>query len=205
MHQPIDLAGRRFGFWLVLERADRRKFWRCRCDCGTLREVAGGNLRDGLTRSCGCEKDRKSSERFRKHGDTGSRLYRAWQNMLSRCRNIRLSEYPRYGGREIKVCDEWNDFAVFRSWALRNGYSDNLTLDRIDSDKRYFPENCRWATRAVQAINRGCVRTLPDGRKAVEVARTHGIGPGTYSSRLRYGWEPLKAATTPPRSLRKRG
>lgn len=202
---PMDLTGRRYGQWLVLGPGAKHKFWRCRCACGAERDVVGGNLREGLSRSCGCVKDRKTGERFRKHGGTKTRLYRAWMNMRGRCNSPNRPDFHHYGGRGITICAEWNDFAAFEAWALANGYDKTLTLDRIDGDQGYSPDNCRWATRAVQAINRECVRTLPDGRKAVVVARAHGVGLGTYSSRLRYGWEPLRAATTPPRSFRKRG
>ena len=161
---PVDLTGHQYGQWLVLGPGAKHKFWQCRCTCGTVRDVCGGNLRGGLSRSCGCVKDRKTSERMRTHGETKTRLYTAWGNMRGRCSNPNLVEYPRYGGRGITVCTEWNVFTVFRDWALANGYRPDLTLDRIDSDKGYGPENCRWATRATQALNRDCVKTDNAGR-----------------------------------------
>lgn len=156
----IDLTGQRFGRLTVIGYHDTEKGmarWRCLCDCGNETIVYGGNLRRGYTQSCGCfrhECETERAERSRTHGREPRRLYRIWSGMLTRCRNPRSSSYPRYGGRGIKVCPEWLDFSAFRDWALANGYSDNLSIDRVNNDGDYAPENCQWATAKEQANNR---------------------------------------------------
>ena len=124
------------------------------CDCGRETIVAQSSLRSGVTQSCGCLMRELSSKRATKHGGRKTRLYRIWDNMKSRCSNPTKGNYKEYGGRGIKVCEEWlHDFAAFRDWALANGYDDALTIDRIDNDKGYSPDNCRWITQAEQNRN----------------------------------------------------
>lgn len=157
----IDLSGRKFGRWLVLGRSGG-EIWRCRCDCGMERDVAGGHLRLGRSRSCGCLKLEMQASRLRSHGGKGTDLYQRWHGIRSRCLVPSASGYSRYGGAGITVCAEWDDFAAFRDWALANGYAKHLTIDREDNDKGYEPGNCRWATRRVQRLNQK--RMQPDLR-----------------------------------------
>ena len=140
-----DLTGQRFGRLTVLERTELK--WLCKCDCGNKKIVAGGHLVSGDTKSCGCLRI--------KHGMRNTRLYSIWHGMKERCYNTKHKFYKHYGGRGIKVCEEWkNDFQTFADWALSHGYADNLTIDRIDVNGNYEPSNCQWATNAEQQRNK---------------------------------------------------
>lgn len=129
-----------------------------------------------------------------KHGGKGTRLYGIWKKMRDRCYSPNNPKYYRYGGRGIVICDEWSDFAVFREWALSNGYSDELSIDRIDNDGNYEPTNCRWATAKEQANNRGqrvdaqIVTWNGETRSIKEWAAILGIKHKTLVERYRRGW-----------------
>lgn len=161
-----DLSGRDFGEWHVIKRVDdyitagNNHFtqYECRCSCGTVKKVLANALRSGRSTSCGCVAKRiaksTASHNFTTHGDSKSRLYKIWSGMLKRCENHNASNYQYYGGRDISVCDSWHSFINFKSWAIKNGYSDSLSIDRIDVNDGYNPDNCRWVTAETQANNR---------------------------------------------------
>ena len=152
-----DITGQRFGKLVAVERLgfdrhNRRSVWLCQCDCGNEKAVLLSSLTSGRTKSCGCSPSRVGKEI---HGESRTRLYFIWRGMRERCRNPRHKAYYCYGGRGITVCDEWlHDYVAFRDWAKANGYRDDLTLDRINVDGPYSPENCRWTTWSEQMKNR---------------------------------------------------
>ena len=147
--------GMRFGKLTLIERLPGGQKWLCQCDCGNMvtTQIAGGSRQ---CVSCGLK---ESSLKHIKHGYNRAgkpeRIYRIWIGMKSRCRNPNDTGYCYYGGRGIDICDEWwGDFDTFLEWAMDNGYSDDLTIDRIDVNDGYYPNNCRWITMAEQATNK---------------------------------------------------
>lgn len=130
----------------------------CECDCGNTKTTQYTNLLNNRTKSCGCYSDecRKNKvNKHYKHNMSKDRLYHIWGSMKGRCYNSKMRNYKNYGGRGITVCDEWrNDFLKFKEWALKNGYNECLSIDRIDVNGNYEPSNCRWVTWKVQNWNK---------------------------------------------------
>ena len=154
-----DLTGLKFGRLTVIEQAPNNRnnkvMWRCLCDCGNETTVIGSRLVTGRTRSCGCLTIEKTIERSTKHGQRHTRLYTIHKGIIDRCENPNNKTFPYYGGRGISICEEWRkDFSAFYNWAIANGYKDDLTIDRINVNGNYEPNNCRWATMKEQCQNR---------------------------------------------------
>ena len=145
----IDLTGQTFGRLTVLDKTigkDGRIYWICKCLCGESTIVEGASLRRGYTKSCGCFLRENSRKKATIHDSCTTRLYRIWTNMMSRCYKTYNSSYKYYGAKGIQVCKEWHIFASFKVWALSMGYTDNLTIDRINPKNEYSPSNCQWLT-----------------------------------------------------------
>lgn len=203
-----EMLGMRVGKLTVIERVEDHYYpsgrhdaqYRCRCECGNEVIVLGIHLRSGHTTSCGCYRKETTSKARSAHRMTNTRLYRIWKGMKQRCLNSNHPNYNIYGGRGIRVCQEWADnFQNFMEWAVANGYSDNLSLDRIDVNGNYSPDNCRWVTQKEQCNNtrrninitiQGETHTLKEWTEKLE------LNYGTVSCRIERGWDPIRALTT---------
>lgn len=209
MGRLIDLAGLRFGRLTVVERYGRypkgEVTWLCKCDCGETTIVNGVHLRSGDTKSCGCitrETPRRKGWCHEVHGLSRSRLYSVYRGMKTRCYSKKAKYYGIYGGRGIKICDEWlSNFMSFYNWAVENGYEEGLSIDRIDNDGDYEPSNCRWATAVVQTRNRRkTISVLYNGEyKTIgELASESGLKYHVVYTRIcRLNWDIDRALNTP--------
>lgn len=208
MSASPNILGKRFGSLTVTKKLEmnnhREMEWLCLCDCGNEHISTTNRLKKGQTTCCHSCAMKKISISNRKHGMEPRKLFHAYTNMKTRCYNSNYFLYHRYGGRGIQVCDEWlHSFSNFRSWALDNGYSEELTLDRIDNDGDYTPTNCRWVTVREQSNNRHTNRILTlNGEKDTMAnwARRTNLPYWVIQERLdRYGWSEEEALTHPYR------
>lgn len=202
MAAPLNLKGRKYGRWTVLNRGGvvkRRVFWLCRCSCGEEKEVPAAALTKGKSRSCGCLQKELSAERVRTHGMSNSRAYSIWQAMHARCKYESSPNYDRYGGRGIKVCSRWDAFENFL--ADMGEPPESHSIDRIDFDGDYSPENCRWATSREQSNNKSTNKPITcDGitLNQNEWAASLGMPDFVLYSRLAtYKWSTEEALKTP--------
>lgn len=187
-----NLIGTTFGRLTVIDHAESdsrgHSRWVCECVCGNRVVIQGTNLKRGLTTSCGCRRVEVATEHVQTHGMFGTPIYSTWAHMLQRCENPHNKLYHRYGGRGITVCDEWRDFENFHQWAVENGYDPDLTIDRIDNDSGYYPENCRWADRTTQSNNTSQNRRIPYcgmTKTIAEWARLFEMDYGTLYRRIK--------------------
>lgn len=188
----IEMIGKRFGKLVVLKESGRGKrglLYECKCDCGNNAIFPGKYLRDGINKSCGCLN----------HGLSKTRPYRVWGNMKKRCSNKNCPDYPRYGGRGITYCEEWESFESF--WNdMKDGYEDHLTLDRINVNGGYSKDNCRWVDFKTQQNNRRDTRFLEYNGKTYtisELAEIVGMNRSTLSTRLFEGLSIEEAISKP--------
>lgn len=174
--------GEKFGNWTILKNTAKRKAI-CQCLCGVIKEVYVTNLGSGKSKSCGCIKH---------VGFVNTKLYGVYTSMKSRCYNKNHRFYKHYGARGITVCDEWlRDKKTFYCWAIKNGYKEGLSLDRVDNNLGYSPKNCRWATQIQQHNNtRSNLFIVHNGltKTVAQWARETGINNRTILSRIRAGW-----------------
>lgn len=203
----IDLTGQRFGRLTVLRRV-HGKYWECLCDCGNTHIVNRDHL--GIdTNSCGCLRKEVTRARTFKHGEKQTRLYKLWTCIRARCMNSKSPEKHIYYDRGITMCEEWNSFEVFRDWALANGYDPTAkrgvtTIDRIDNDKGYSPDNCRFVSLTENQRNRRDTRRYVFQGESLttgEISERTGTSVNLIGERLRRGWDIERAALVPARVL----
>ena len=197
MGKLIDLTNKKFGKWTVLKKFnnpnkhDKRNLWTCQCECGCIKNIDSYVLRTNRSTSCGCSKD----------GHSKTRLYSIWIGIKDRTACEKRPRAKDYIGRGIDMCKEWEDWEVFKNWALNNGYSEDLSIDRIDNDKGYYPENCRWTNAKEQGANKrnNIIITL-NGETHIlsEWCRILGLNRHSVKSRiLQQGLTPEEALTMP--------
>lgn len=194
MGKKLELQGKRFGRWTVLcESPERTKGgvvkWVCKCDCGNTKSVTGVALKRGESTSCGCYNHDVITKVNPKYK---TKLYAVWNGIKDRCYNKNNKSYHNYGSRGIALCDEWKTFEAFQEWAYANDYQEGLWLERIDNNKGYSPENCKFTTAKEQQNNkRTNVSLTINGRtqSLTRWAEENGIGVETLKRRIELGWE----------------
>lgn len=172
----------------------------CKCDCGKNKIVDLVKLLNGNTKSCGCLKKELRIKQNTTHGLTNHPLYTVWNSMKGRCMNPKDPSYRNYGARGISICDEWLDFRCFYEWAMASGYTKGLTIERINNDGDYCPENCCWIPREEQSANRRMNRFLTfagQTKTMSQWAKEFGLKRETIRDRIKRGWSVEKAITTP--------
>lgn len=210
MSKMKNLTGQKFGRLTVIRIVGKDKFqnliWLCKCDCGNEVSVRSASLIKGRTVSCGCYNKEKAKYAFKTHGLSKTRLYRIWNGIKNRCFNENIPKYKNYGNRGIFVCDEWkNDFMSFYNWSMDNGYDDNLSIDRIDYNGNYEPNNCRWITNKEQSRNKRNNNLITYNNEThciSEWAEILGFKSNDIYRRLKLGWCVEKIFNTPIKELK---
>lgn len=212
MGKIVNILGERFGRLEVIEEVGRGRFrhviWLCKCDCGAEIRVNGYDLRSGKQVSCGCYKRENTSLRCTTHGMSNTRVFKTWAGIIQRCNNPKQTHYKNYGGRGITVCEEWKTFEGFWEWAQRSGYTDELTIERIDVNGNYEPSNCKWIPLSEQARNTTRNRRIiynGENLPMVEWGERLGMTGDAISSRVDRGYTEEEAVSIPqmkPQALR---
>lgn len=203
-----DLKGQKFGKLVAINRICKSgvSHWECKCDCGNYTVASTNNLIRGNTKSCGCLQKERTSQTHKIHGARHTRLYTIWNDMRLRCNKKNNKSYKNYGLRGISVCNEWNvSFKNFQKWALENGYQENLTIDRIDVNGNYCPENCRWTSVKEQNNNRRTNVYVTVNGKTLTIAQwseVNNIPYLTIQMRRKRGWSNEDSVSIP---VRKKG
>jgi hypothetical protein len=197
----LSLIGKKYNRLTVISGSHtlkNRKHWVCECECGNKKIVSGNNLKSGQVKSCGCLRNENLKLKLLKHGMSESQVYNIYCKMLSRCNNLKDKAYPSYGGRGIKVCERWLNFENFYL-DMGERPAPEYSIDRIDNNKGYSPDNCRYATPTQQARNTRRNRIINiDGVKKplCEWLEIMGLSLSAFQKRLIRGWDENKAITT---------
>lgn len=203
MGKIIDLTNKKFGRLTVIDKHGKDRFgnilWNCICECGKIKITKTHHLLKGICKSCGCIHKEGNS---RTHKMSGTRIYNIWHGMIERCYNANSASYSNYGGRGITVCSSWKKgFSTFYKWASKNGYANNLTIDRINVNGNYKPNNCRWVNIKEQANNKrtnivinynGKNKTLKQWSEDLEMSYS------CLRHRLYRGWSEEETLSVPP-------
>jgi len=200
----VSVAGQRFhrltvyGLMGFIKTRQRISYWLCRCDCGNWSIVARPKFQRGYTKSCGCYINEIRGVKQRTHRMTGTRIWRIWVGVTSRCYDTNCESYPGYGGRGITIADRWRGYEGFSNFFKDMGHppSDDYSLDRIDNDGPYSPENCKWSDKYEQARNTRRNRFLTANNQTYCIAQWSeitGLKQGLIAARLRRGWSDEEA------------
>ena len=206
-----NLVGKKFGRWLVVEECGRNKYknvlWKCVCDCGNEKIISTPNLTRGKSKSCGCYSKEMASKKFSTHGLRHTQLYRVWAGIKDRTNPNNHNCKDNYRKLSVQMCEEWrNDFMAFYNWSIENGYVEEklpsgrnkLTIDRIDTNGNYCPENCRWATNKEQMNNQTTNKLITYNGETKTLSQwcdTLGLQYSCTNNRLFNGWDIERAFT----------
>lgn len=201
MAKLVDLTGQKFTRLTVVSRdntSTKSVRWNCVCDCGNTTNVAANELKRGSSRSCGCLQKELAAKRVSTHKLSKTPTYKVWDAIIQRCLNENSQAYANYGGRGITVCEHWKTFQNF--YADMGEKPDGLSIDRIDNNKGYSPDNCRWADTKTQSTNKRTNNKYTYDHKTLcisEWAELYGMSHACLSMRLIRGWSIERALTTP--------
>lgn len=208
--QLKDITGQKFEKLTVINRIGSNKIrqatWLCQCECGNKIIVTGIDLRRGKVKSCGCIRRENLLKKITKHNKSKSKLYKVFIGIKGRCYNKNNYQYKNYGGRGIEVCREWlEDFINFDNWAMANGYREGLSIDRIDNNGNYCPENCRFVDNTIQQRNKRNNKYLAYNGENLCIAdweKKLNFSQGAIKTRIKCGWTVEQIIETPSNKTR---